>query len=118
MKRILHLLFKKRTAAKTDLENQLKGTRKEHSHKKQKDSNLERQAVLLILSLEPEISGVTVQRIQQQKMMAFARHCSLKMTLRLFYVVITMMSTLLREFIRSLQIKKIIIKHSWYVIVS
>ena len=28
MKRILHLLFKKRTAAKTDLENQLKGTRK------------------------------------------------------------------------------------------
>ena len=67
MKRILHLLFKKRTAAKTDLENQLKGTRKEHRHKKRKDSNLETQAVLLILSLEPEISGVTVQRIQQQK---------------------------------------------------
>ena len=35
-----------------------------HSHKKRKD-NLETRAVLLIISLELEISGVAVQRIHQ-----------------------------------------------------
>ena len=35
-----------------------------HSHKERKD-NLETRAVLLIISLELEISGVAVQRIHQ-----------------------------------------------------
>ena len=40
--------------------------RLDHSHKKRKDS-LETRAVLLISSLELEISGVAVQRIHQNR---------------------------------------------------
>ena len=71
-------------------------------------------AVLLIFLLELEISGMAVHRIntsKQQKMLPFLRNCIVKMTLRLFQlfsVVKTMVPTLLREFRRSLQIKKII----------
>ena len=71
-------------------------------------SNLETQAVLLIFSLELEISGVAVLH-QKAKMVAFVRNYLVKMTLRLFQplsVVLTMVPTLPRQFRRSLQIKK------------
>ena len=55
-----------------------------HSHKKRKGS-LETRAVLLIISLELEISWVVAQSIHQnsKKMVAFVRNCSVKMALRL-----------------------------------
>ena len=57
-----------------------------HSHKKQKDS-LETLVILLIFSLELEIlniwSGRTENTSKQQKMVPFARNCSVKMTLSL-----------------------------------
>ena len=57
----------------------------DHSHKKRKDS-LETQAVLMIFSLEIEISGVAIQSIhqKQRKMATFVRNCLVKMTLRMF----------------------------------
>ena len=83
-----------------------------HSHKKRKDS-LETWAVLLIFLLELEMAwgGRTEHTSKQQKMTTFARNCSVKMTLRLFwplFVVMTIVLRLLRKFRRSLQIKKCI----------
>ena len=56
-----------------------------HSHKKRKDG-LETRAVLLIFSLELEISGVAVRSIYQnsEKMMTFVRNYLVKIILRMF----------------------------------
>ena len=78
--------------------------RSEHSHKKRKGS-LETRAVLLVFSLGLKISGVVVQ----PKIVTFVWDSFVKMTLRLFQpfsVVITMVPRVLRQFKRSLQIKK------------
>ena len=69
------------------------------SHKERKDS-LETRAVLLIFSLEHEISGVAVQSIHQT-----AKNSDFEAVLATF-AVMTMMLTLLRQFTTSLQIKK------------
>ena len=50
-------------------------TESNHSHKKRKDS-LETRAILLIFSLELEISE---HPSKQQKMMTFVRNCAVKM---------------------------------------
>ena len=63
---------------------------------------METRTVLLIFLLELEIS---------EKIVTFMRNCIVKMTLRLFEplsVVMTMVPKLLRQFGRSLQIKKCI----------
>ena len=79
--------------------------------KKQKNS-LETQVVLLIFSslTNYEISGVvrTKNTSKQQKMVAFARNCLVKRTLRLFQpisVVTTIVPTFLRQFRRLAQRK-------------
>ena len=71
-----------------------------HSHKKRKDS-LETPAVLLIFSLELEISGVAVQGIHQSSQKWL-------LSVRIFLVAVAMESTLLSQLIRSQQIKKVI----------
>ena len=55
-----------------------------HSYKKRKDST-ETRAVLPIILLELEISGVAIMNtLKQQKRVAFVRNCSVNMTLKLF----------------------------------
>ena len=81
-----------------------------HSHKKQKDS-LKTRAVLLIFSLEVEISGMAVQGIHQnsEKWLLSKRIFLVEITFRLFYpfyVLMIMVLTLLRQLRRSLQMKK------------
>ena len=80
----------------------------EHRHKKWKDS-LDTRAVLLIISLDLEISGVVVRGIHQsnEKWLLPVRIFLVKMTLRLS-VVTAMVPTLLKQMRRLLQIKKII----------
>ena len=87
-----------------------------HSHKKRIDS-LETQVISLILLLELEISGVVVQGVYRnsEKWQFSVRNFLMKMTLRLFYqlsVVMTMVSRLLRELRKSLQIKQDCYKYS------
>ena len=80
-----------------------------HSHKKQKDS-LETLAVLLIFSLELEISGVVVQSIHQNSVNGDFREELLSE--KDFETVLAtsccygLSAWLLRQFRRSLQIKK------------
>ena len=81
-----------------------------HSHKKRKDS-IETRAVRLIFSLKLEISGGgrTGHTSKQRKLVAFVRNCLVKVTLRLFQPFsdfMAMVPMLLRQFSRSLQIKK------------
>ena len=82
----------------------------EHSHKKQKDS-LETRAVLLIILLELEISGVAVQSIHR-KTAENGNFCEELLSENDFEAVLAtfccyaMVPTLLRQFKRSLQIKK------------
>ena len=82
-----------------------------HSHKKRKDS-LETRAALLVFSLELEISGVTVQRIHQNSKKWWL--CEELLSENDFEAVLPtfcsydLAPTLLRQFRRSLQIKKII----------
>ena len=71
-----------------------------HSHKKRKDS-LETQAILLIFSLELEISGVAVQGIHQSSQKWL-------LSVKIFLVAVAMDSALLSQLIRSQQIKKVI----------
>ena len=83
-----------------------------HSHKKRKDS-LETRVALLIFSLELEISGVAVQRIHQNNgkwwlCEELLNENDFEAVLATFCCfVMTMEPTLLRQFLRSLQIKKI-----------
>ena len=82
-----------------------------HSHTRRKD-RMERRTVLLLFSLELEISGVAIQRIHQKaKNGGFLSNYSVKIFLKLFqplYIVMTMTPTLLRHIRRSLQIMKIL----------
>ena len=83
-----------------------------HGHKKQKDS-LKTPSVLSIFSLELKISGVVVQRIHQniEKWLLSIRNFLVEMNLRLFQtfsVLMTMVKTLLRQFRRLQQMKKIV----------
>ena len=80
-----------------------------HSHKK-RQGILETRSYYWCFCLNLKCLGWPYRAyIKTVKIASFARNCTVKMTLRLFYplsVVMTMLPRLLRKFRRSLQIKK------------